>query len=225
VADVYLYADESGDLDLLGTPGSSAFFGFGTATFEGEHGERLWEGLRLRCELEARGVHLHRGFHAKNDSRATRNDVFALIAAQAPRLDATFLLKAATLPDVHSRGPVALYQMALLLHLTGVISKVSRPADTVYIIVGSLHTSRKRDAIRHAVEDAVCHLGKSRARTLIPCIWDAPSSWGIQVADYGLWAIQRDLEGRPSEWLEPCVRPSLASLSLPWGEGQARSGK
>jgi len=225
MADIYLYADESGDLDLTGTPGSSAFFGFGTAAFEGEHGNRLWEGLQLRCELERRGVHLHRGFHAKNDSRATRGEVFALIAAQAPRLDVTFLLKASTSPDVRSRGPIALYQTALLLHLTGVISQVGGPADTVYVIVGSLHTSRKRDAIRHAVEDALLHLGKRHTRALIPCIWDAPSSWGIQVADYGLWAVQRDLEGRPSEWLESCVRPSLTSLATPWGGASVRSGK
>ena len=224
MADIYLYADESGDLDLAGSPGSSAYFGFGTATFEGKHGTELWEGLRLRCELEGRGVHLTRGFHAKDDSRATRRDVFGLISHQSPRLDATFLLKSAAPPKEHSRGSVALYQSALRHHCDRVIPAVSLPGDTVYVIVGSLHTSKKRDAIRHAVEAVVLHLDPREARTLIPCIWDAPSSWGIQVADYGLWAIQRDLEGRPSEWLERCVRPTLASLATPWGRNPVRPG-
>lgn len=219
MAEVFLYADETGDLDLASSPGTSTFFGFGTAAFVGDYGDRLWEGFHLRCELEGRGVHLQRGFHAKNDSRATRSEVFSLIAAQAPRFDMTFLDKRAAYDSVRSRGSAYLYKVAVFLHLKWVIDKISNPLDTVYVIVGSLQTSRKREAVRHAVDDVCQQVSSARSRLIVPCIWDAPSSWGIQVADYGLWAVQRDLEGRPSEWLEPCVKPNLASLFLPWGRG------
>lgn len=50
-----MYADETGDLDMSGSAGSSTYFGFGTAVFTRNHGQELWEGLQLRCRLEQRG--------------------------------------------------------------------------------------------------------------------------------------------------------------------------
>ncbi len=46
---------------------------------------RLWQGLQLRCALEQRGLKLPKGFHAKNDSHATRDEVFAVVGEQGPR--------------------------------------------------------------------------------------------------------------------------------------------
>jgi hypothetical protein len=56
-----------------------------------------------------------------------------------------------------------------------------------------------------------------RGRTIVPCIWDAQTSWGIQVADYALWAVQRVLEDRKCPWFETCVEPTLRTTFLPWG--------
>jgi hypothetical protein len=58
VSEVFVYADETGDLDAIGSPGSSRYFGFGTAVFPDGHGQQLWEGLRLRCRLEQSGIRL-----------------------------------------------------------------------------------------------------------------------------------------------------------------------
>lgn len=216
MAEVYLYADETGDLDMAGSPGSSTYFGFGTAVFRRDHGEELWEGLQLRCSLEERGVRLPKGLHAKNDSRSTRSQAFELIRRQAPRLDTTFLCKQRAYDSIKARGPVYVYKLAWFLHFKEVARQVSNPGDTLYVIVGSLQTHNKRDAIRHALEDVCAQVG--RDRTIVPCIWDAQTSWGIQVADYGLWAVQRVLEGRVCPWYEPCVQPLLASKFLPWGK-------
>ncbi len=54
-------------------------------------------------------------------------------------------------------------------------------------------------------------------RTITLCVWDAPSSRGVQVADYGLWATQRVLENRECSWYAPFVLPTLGSLYAPWG--------
>ncbi len=43
-----MYADETGNMDMSGSPGASLYFGFGTAVFGGEHGRQVWDGLRLR---------------------------------------------------------------------------------------------------------------------------------------------------------------------------------
>lgn len=210
-----MYADETGDLDMSGSAASSRYFGFGTAVFARDHGTELWEGLNLRCQLEKKGVRLPRGLHAKNDTPATRSEVFDLICRQAPRLDTTFLLKANANSKIKQAGQVRLYKVAWYLHFKEIARQVTQADDTLYVIIGSLQTNNKRDAIRHALED-VCTQSASD-RTIVPCIWDAPSSWGIQVADYALWAVQRVLEARRCVWYEPSVKPNLRSTFTPWG--------
>ncbi|MGH3493248.1 MAG: DUF3800 domain-containing protein [Sciscionella sp.] len=216
MSEVYVYADETGDLDLSGSPKSSTYFGFGTAVFTREHGTELWDGIRLRCHLERRGARLPKGLHAKNDSPATRSEVFDLIRVQAPRIDTTFLRKDRAYDRVKHGGQVYLYKMAWYLHFKEMARWVSSPGDTLYVIIGSLQTNNKRDAIRHALEDVCRQVAQDR--TIVPCIWDARTSWGIQVADYALWAVQRILERRTCSWYVPCVEPSLKTTFLPWGQ-------
>lgn len=178
MADIYMYADETGDLDMSGSPGSSTYFGFGTAVFTDNHGDRLWEGLQLRCQLEAKGVRLPRGFHAKNDSYATRSEIFDLICRQAPRFDTTFLYKANAFQSVRRAGQVYLYKLAWYLHFKEIARQVTNPGDRLFVIGGLLQTNNKRDAIRHALQD-VCN--QVEGLTIIPCIWDASSSWGSRL--------------------------------------------
>lgn len=209
---VYMYADETGD---LGYDSDAPYFGIGTATFAGEHSQQIWQGFELRTGLEAKGVRLQRGLHAKDDSNATRAAMFDLIAQQAPRFDTTFLLKERAYAGVRSRGPVYLYQTAVYQHFKEIVRQVSQPHDVVFVIAGHLQTNAKRDAIYQAVRDVCSQIATDR--TVVPCVWDAPSSWGIQVADYGLWSTQRDLLGKRSKWHETHVRPTLRSTFTPWG--------
>lgn len=217
MTDIYVYADETGNLGAPGPSGGSSYFGFGTATFADDHRDHLLEGHDLRCRLESAGVRVPRGLHAKDDSHATRSEVFDLIGRQGPRFDSTLLYKENAEERQLGASPIDLYQRAWQLHFAFVLDAVSEPGDTVYVVVGSLQTSNKRDAIRSVVE-SVCAI-HSGDRTVVPCIWDAPSAWGIQVADYGLWAVQRIVEGRKCSWFEPRIQPTLASERRPWGSG------
>lgn len=210
-----MYADETGDLDLSGSIGASRYFGFGTAVFVGPHGTEMWEGMNLRCSLEERGVRVPRGLHAKDDSYATRQQVFGLIQQQAPRIDTTFLAKANAYASVRSRGQMYLYKMAWYLHFKEIARQVSQPGDTLYVIAATLGTHKKASQAHAALQD-VCAQAAS-GRVIVLCQWDAATSWGVQVADYALWAVQRDLEGRASPWLAPCIQPTLYSRFLPWG--------
>lgn len=210
---VYMYADESGD---LGYDSEAPYFGIGTATFVGDHRQQMWEGFELRTRLESQGVRLQRGLHAKNDSRSTRSEMFQLVREQPVRFDSTFLNKANAYEAVRARGPVRLYKMALYLHLKEILQQVSKPGEEVFFIAGHLQTNAKRDAIYEAVRDVCAQI--ARDRTVVPCVWDAPSSWGIQVADYGLWSVQRLLLGGQSPWHDECVAPKLRSQFLPWGQ-------
>ena len=50
MTEVFLYADETGNLDYQGhgKGGASAYFGFGTAISPRDHPHELWEGHKLR---------------------------------------------------------------------------------------------------------------------------------------------------------------------------------
>ncbi|GAA1174230.1 hypothetical protein GCM10009584_14290 [Ornithinimicrobium humiphilum] len=215
MADVFLYADETGNLDYAGAGkhGASAYFGFGTAVFNGDHGDALMEGLRLRAEVTATGVTLPRGFHAVDDSNATRGQMFELIAEQAPRFDTTFLLKAGAYPRVKAEGEMRLYKLAWYLHFKEIALQVSNRGDRLYVIAGTFGTKQRRSQAEAALHD-VC---RQVNRDIRLCVWEAATSWGLQVADYGLWAAHRDLRGKHCYWYGKCVEPTLQSRFAPWG--------
>lgn len=169
----------------------------------------------MRVGLEAKGIKLPKGLHAKNDSHPTRGDVYAAIATQQVRFDATLLKKSAAYPNVRAAGKVRLYKMAIWLHLKYVIPLVSATGDRIFVIAGHLQTSGHRDAIRHAVDD-VCQQN-AFDRTVVPCIWEAQSSWGIQAADYALWRIQRIAEGKTVPAYSDVIQGQIKSIFRPWG--------
>lgn len=214
MTDQYLYLDETGTLDFETRKGE-AYFGVGTAHFEGNHAAALWAGHQMRCELESKGIRLPKGLHAKNDSHSTRREVYALIGRQAPRVDITMLRKERAFERVKAGGKVRLYKMAIWLHLKHVVPKVSVAGDRVFLVLGHLQTSSRRDAIRNAVADVCGQLNYTREVT--PCIWEAPTAWGIQVVDYVLWREQRIYEEKSLPAYTDVVKPLVRSSFTPWG--------
>ena len=119
MAVIYLYADETGNLDYkaASSPTESGYFGFGTATFVGDHGNALWSGHELRTRLASAGFQLPGGFHAKNDSVSTRSEMFGVIRELSPRIDTTFLYKPNAYDSVKARGHMYLNKLAWYLHI------------------------------------------------------------------------------------------------------------
>lgn len=219
LAKVYIYADETGNLDYeVEKAGASEYFGFGTAVFDAAHPDALWGGLRLRARLAAGengrpGVGLPKGFHAIQDTIPTKVAVFKEIARQAPRFDSTFLLKRNAQAHVRAAGSMRLYKMAWYLHFKYIAQRVSNPGDTLIVIVASFGTKARQTEAQAALED-VC---RQMNRKFVLCVWDASTAWGLQVADYGLWAIQRDLESRSGTWYADYIDELCESVFAPWG--------
>ena len=219
VADIFLYADESGNLDYTATVGSggSLYFGFGSAVFDRDHGSELWGGMRLRAELsgfsaESRGLDLRNGFHAVDDKKATRHKVFTEIEVQAPRFDFTFLRKANAYEYVRQRGDMWLYKYAFFAHLLRIAPLVAGPNDTLYVIVARLGTAARQKRVQLALED-VCRQTRLDVRL---CVWSAATSWGLQVADYGSWAFQRLIETGDESMYKKYVEPTTKTIAFPW---------
>lgn len=220
MADIHIYADETGNLDYdaSGKQGASRYFGFGTILFDRPHADELWEGMALRVRIAAgengqEGLNLPRGFHARDDRNTTRAAVLGELLRQAPRFDSTFLLKENGYPDVRAKGEMYLYKLAWYLHLKHLADHASEPGDRLVVVVASLGTKARQSEARAALEDVCAQTGRS----FVLCTWDAATSWGVQLADYALWADQRDLEGRGGTWYDQYVEPIAESRFFPWG--------
>lgn len=211
-----MYADETGNLDYNVAGGGSKYFGIGTATWIGEHGAHLWQGTSLRLRHAGTGLQFPKGYHAKDDTHATRDDVYTAIKAQAPRFDTTFLAKANAYGYVREQGEGYLYKMAWFLHFKEVAHYVTRSGDTLYVAVATLGTKARRRAFQEAIDD-VCAKHAPRDSDVIVAHWDSATSWGLQVADYGLWAVQRNLE-RGDQRHMGAIEPTLRSRFFPWGK-------
>ncbi len=106
-----------------------------------------------------------------------------------------------------------LYKMAWFQHLKYVAPVVAGPDDTLYVVVGTFGTKARATQARAAVYD-VCN---QIDRKIVLCVWEAATSWGLQVADYALWAEHRLLLGRSCPWHEASIQPTMASCYRPWG--------
>ena len=215
MGDVYMYADETGNLDYEtgGKQGATPYFGFGTATFTGPHPDALWGGQALRMHLAQAGLSLPKGFHAKNDSWETRKAVLKEIGGQDARFDFTLLNKANAYPHIREEGDMRLYKMAWYLHFKEIATQVAGPADMLHVIVASFGTKARATLARAALDDVCEHVD----RKIILCVWDAPTAWGLQLADYGLWAVQRVMTHHDLPEYQTYVQPKVYSCFTPWG--------
>lgn len=221
MTDVFLYADETGNLDYnpRGNTGASTYFGVGTAVFDREHGPEIWQGMRLRAELSGlrAGIAeaaLPKGFHAKNDRFNIRERVFQEIAGQGPRFDATMMRKSNAYGYVQAKGDMYLYKYTFYLHLKRIAPLVATRDDTLYVIVATLGTAARQRLAQAALQD-VCQQTGLR---IVLCVWDSATSWGLQVADYGLWALQRKLERNDDSWHSRYVEQHESIVQFPWRE-------
>jgi hypothetical protein len=212
MADIYVFADETGDLGYNSEKGSK-YFGFGTASYTSGSSPNFTDAFKLRCGLEASGISIKEGFHATNDRWAIRNEIFNLIAMEPPRFDFTFLNKENAFPQVKAKGDLHLYGLAWGMHFRTIAQQVASAEDVIYCIMGDIQTKAKKREIEIVVKQIAEQVPD---RKIVPIIWNSKSSWGLQVADYGLWEAQRKLNNEKTEWWERCVAPNHESFFLPW---------
>lgn len=79
-------------------------------------------------------------------------------------------------------------------------------------MVATLGTKARQREAEAALRDVCSQVD----RKFVLCVWDASTSWGLQVADYGLWAIQRNVEDRSGTWYQDYIKPSCEPPFFPW---------
>lgn len=212
MAEIYVFADETGDLGYNSEKGSK-YFGFGTATYRDDSPPNFTGAFQMRCKLEAKGISLKEGFHATQDRWEIRNEVFNFIKLERPRFDFTFLEKSKAYPAVRAQGDLHLYGLAWGMHFRTIAKQIAEPRDTIYSVMSDIKTkSKKREiegVLKSVAEDVV-------DRRIVPIIWNSRSAWGLQVADYGLWEAQRKVNSEKVEWWDECIKPHHQSFFFPW---------
>lgn len=218
-SDLYLYLDETGSLDLSG----DSYFGLGQAMFVSDTLSLEGEATKLRFDLERKGIPLPKGFHAKNDNDEVKAQVFDLITRHRPRFDMTMLNKE-HLPESVRRevrsDEMALYRLAWQKHFIYQAKYVLKPHHRVFVVAASLSEQKKRQLAAKAAINEV--LKKYPWLDLTLCVWDSPTTWGLQVADYGLWAVQRDLNSKCYSKHFQTISPLIVSVYSPWEKNGTR---
>ncbi|NLN74884.1 MAG: DUF3800 domain-containing protein [Armatimonadetes bacterium] len=191
MARVYIFGDESGNLDFRNGQGASKYFIVSTVTLHDcAVGNDLTE---LKRRLHWEGYPVNDYFHAVADKQVVRDKVFELLCQHEFRVDATLLDKPKTVPHLAS-DEIRFYKQAWYLHLKYLVPRVVASDDEVFLIAASFGTKAKKTAAHNALRDVIAHVAPSR--TFEVAFWPASTDPCLQVADYCCWAIQRKWESK-----------------------------
>lgn len=130
-------------------------------------------------------------FHATEDKFSVRDEVYAFIASQDLRVDATLLEKSKAQP--HTRGSNdRFYKYAWFYHFKHVGPKLLAGKSEAMITAAALGTKKGQAVYTAAVNDVMQQTAKGRKwKTDFPRAVADPC---LQIADYCAWAIQRKWE-------------------------------
>lgn len=216
MTDYFVYLDESGSLDFNPprSPDESPYFAIGSVIFKGEHQDIYWDAQVLRFSLEQQGVKIPKQFHAKNDSWTTREQVFSIISDHKPRFDATFLRKENAYESIQRAGKQRLYKQAMFLHVKYLCERVIPPDADIFLVAANIGTN----SLRKSAQEGLADISGQMPQNVTLCYWDSTSCWGLQSADYLLWATHRQIV-RPGtmRYYESLVDPLVKSTFFPWG--------
>lgn len=192
MAHIYVFSDESGNLDFRRARGATRWFALGTVTLRDEEpGSLRADLLRLRTELAWRDLGLDSTFHATDDRQAVRDEVFDVLARHPVRADVTLLEKSKAQPHVRADEPTFL-RYAWYYHFKWLVTEVCSAGDQLMVVAAQIGTKRRRRAFRAALEQVVGQIAWHVPHRV--AFWPAFSDPCLQSADYCVWAVFRSWE-------------------------------
>lgn len=186
---VYIFGDESGNMDFSQKQGASRFFIITTVTVHDcAVGGDL---LELKRRLHWEGYEVGDYFHATEDKQSVRDEVFSLLGQHEFRVDATILEKPKAQPHL-TQDDVRFYKQAWYLHLKYLVPRVVAADDEVYLVAASLGTKAKKRSAHGALKDVIAQVAHHNRYAV--AFWPASTDPCLQAADYCCWAIQKKWE-------------------------------
>ncbi len=203
--DVYLFLDESGNLDFSSS--GTRFFVLTCVT--------MTRPFKINAQLEEYKYDClewgmgQEGFHCAEDNAHVRSKVFGIIAANLDEIlvDSLIVEKSKTGPAL--RDDSRFYPEMLGYLLRYVLEKLPDQVDEVTIITDTIPLQRKRQAVEKAIKKTLSKMLPTGPRYRI-LHHGSRSHYGLQVADYCSWAIYRRWEAKDSRWFM-LIRPAVRS--------------
>ena len=206
----YVFLDESGNFDF-GEQGS-AFFIVTAVTMrrpieiDSALSEYRYECLDSGWDLEF--------FHCAKDGPVVRRRVFEIIREHLNQMQIDFLVVDKSRTEPSSRAPVRFYPKVVGSLLARVIPRTGvRDGQRVVIVTDRLPVKRTRLAVERATRDALPGASGGGPRYDLHH-HESRSHFGLQVADYCCWAIQRKWSRHDDRYfalIEPALRWALPS--------------
>ena len=181
---LYLFFDESGDLNF--TPAGSRYYFFGALTTQAP--ELLTNPLsRLQYELLADGLEIER-FHASEDRQPVRDRVFDVIRNVGGfEFDAVVIDKRKANPVLHDEA--RFYPQFANYLLKYVFDRHPNPNERVVVVTDTIPVKRTKRAVEKAFKSYIAQNLGPRSYTLVHHSSTAHAC--LQVADYCTWAVHK----------------------------------
>lgn len=186
----FIFVDEAGNFDFSRTGTSHYIFSCVTATAPFPIHAEL-DALRFRL-MHERNVKVF--FHAAEDEQYVRDEVYSIICPhlQDLTIDTVIVEKRKTGPSY--RPIEKFYPYALGQLIRYVARRHSwRSGDTPIFITDEVPLSKKKQALKDAVKTVLAHMVPKGVPYFLHHHLSM-SNYGLQVADYCSWAIQRKWE-------------------------------
>lgn len=200
----YVFLDESGDFDF-GEQGS-AYFVVTAVTMrrpvemDAALAEYRYERLESRYDTEY--------FHCARDTPAVRRRVFEIIADYRDRMRIDYLVAEKAKTDVALRPAVRFYPRMVGRLLDPVIRRAKVAEGTrIVIVTDRIPVKRTRKAVERRILEALPSEVRERYGYDIHH-HESRSHFGLQVADYCCWAIQRKWSRRDERYFA-LIEPAL----------------
>lgn len=143
----------------------------------------------LRYRLTAEGKCDGDCFHASEDSQEVRDEVFKVLMCHPFDFDVTMLEKAKALPRIRKDEPT-FFKYAWYYHFKYQAPRLRR--KDLIVVAASLDLKKHRSSFKGAIEDVVAQCMPGQRHHV--GFWPSASDYGLQAADYCLWAIRRKYE-------------------------------
>lgn len=213
----YVFLDESGNFDF-GEKGSTYFIVTAVTMRRPIEIDSALSAYRYECLDSGWGVEY---FHCAKDSPVVRRRVFEIIREHLNQMQIDFVVVDKSKTDPASRLPVQFYPKVVGQLLTCVIPRTGvGDCQRVVIVTDRIAVKRIRVSVERATRDVLSGASADGPRYDLHH-HESRSHFGLQVADYCCWAIQRRWsrqDDRYFELIEPALRWALASgpgLPLP----------
>ena len=194
---LYIYGDETGNLDFSNREEASQYFILTTVTVDDHAVENSLMQLRREIVWESwEDVRLPNSFHASNDNKHVRRRVFDLLTQHTFRVDVTLLEKRKANPSIRVTD-AQFYGTAWYYHLTGLVPALAPESEELLVIAASIGNNDMRSNFNSVVEAIASAVAP--ATVVKSDMWSASTAPLLQVADYCAWAIQRKWERSPGD--------------------------